>query len=177
MFVTLNLNMKLLPFMRDSFEDMINSKLEDEEFGYVDGGGTLIDKSGEVKSCDIEIFLNDENYYDKLVGILSDIRMAKGSKIISSKGSFDIGKDEGLAIYLNGTDLDKEVYNSCDVNYVLDKLMEEMSGVGTFVSHFEGDKETGLYFYGESFKKMKESIIDFVNNYPLCEKCRIVQIA
>lgn len=177
MFVTLNLNMKLLPFMRGSFEDIINSKLEEEDVGYVEGGGTLLDVNGEVECCDIEIYLNDEKNYKKLINILSDIRMAKGSKIISEKETINIGKDEGLAIYLNGTDLDKEVYKNCDINYVLDKLMEKMSGVGTFVSHFEGEKETALYFYGESFKKMKESIIDFVNEYPLCEKCRIVQVA
>lgn len=177
MIVTLNLNMKLLPFMRTAYENRIDKEIKKAKIGEVTGGGTDLEENGEVRSCDIEIKLRNKKHYDQLLEILKKIKMARSSKVISEKEIIEIGEDEGLAIYLNGTDLPKEVYETCDVNYVFDKLTEAMDGIGLPVSHFEGDKETALYFYGKSFEAMKDAITDFTSSYPLCEKCRIVQIA
>ena len=68
------------------------------------------------------------------------------------------------------------VYQNCDINYVIEQLEKAMDGVGFLYSYYEGNKETVLYFYGTSFKKMKELTKNFIKEYPLCEKCRIVQI-
>ena len=42
---------------------------------------------------------------------------------------------------------------------------------------WQGQNETGLYFFSDSFEQMKESISDFTSTYPLCKGARIVQIA
>lgn len=175
--ITLHLNMKLAPFDRGQLEDFLEEALQNENLGTVTGGGTLTDKTGEVKNCDIEITLTDKKHFSTFVNLIHKIKLARGSKIIHGKKSIDIGELEGLAIYLNGTDLEKEVYQNCDVNYVITELTKLLDGVGHMYSYYEGDLETALYFYGISFKKMEEAIQSFTANYPLCEKCRIVQIA
>ena len=38
-------------------------------------------------------------------------------------------------------------------------------------------RETALYLYGPSFIEMQKAIADFIATYPLCERCRVVQVA
>jgi hypothetical protein len=45
------------------------------------------------------------------------------------------------------------------------------------IRYWQGDIESALYFYGESYKQMSYAISDFVKKYPLCQGARIVQIA
>jgi len=52
-----------------------------------------------------------------------------------------------------------------------------LEGIGRMYSYWEGSTYTALYFYGLSFSKMKESVETFIAQYPLCQKCRIEQIA
>lgn len=39
-----------------------------------------------------------------------------------------VGTLEGLAYYLNGAELPKEVYETCDINYVIDQMEQAMKG-------------------------------------------------
>ena len=56
LFITLHLNAKLQPVDRgDIYEDSLGDLLEEIQLGYVDGGGTLLSKTGEVENCDVEI--------------------------------------------------------------------------------------------------------------------------
>ncbi|MBN3492959.1 hypothetical protein [Vibrio neptunius] len=84
---------------------------------------------------------------------------------------------EGLAIYLNGTDLDPEVYANSDSNYVYSELDRLTYDYGKVYSYWQGPKETAFYLYGTSFAQMKLQISELVTSYPLCQKCRIEQIA
>ena len=56
----------------------------------------------------------------------------------------------------------------------IDKLLEAK---GTCLSYWNGEKETALYYYGDSFAEMREALEPFVRSHPRCEKCRIEQIA
>ncbi|HWV09054.1 MAG TPA: hypothetical protein VN156_05900, partial [Pseudomonas sp.] len=84
---------------------------------------------------------------------------------------------EGLAIYLNGTDLEKTVYEECDSNVVYSELDRLTEGNGRVYSYWQGPTETAFYLYGNSFTEMKHLITELVDTYPLCHKCRIEQIA
>ena len=44
-------------------------------------------------------------------------------------------------------------------------------------SHWEGDTETALYFYGDDARKMAELMQNFLGSYPLCKGARVVTIA
>ncbi|MCA1368872.1 hypothetical protein I6F15_15900 [Bradyrhizobium sp. BRP14] len=52
-----------------------------------------------------------------------------------------------------------------------------MRGVGTVNSHWQGPSETALYMYGSNFQMMRDRLTSFLQTYPLCQHCRIDQIA
>lgn len=89
----------------------------------------------------------------------------------------EVGTLEGLAYYSNGVDLPDEVYQTCDINYVIEQMEKAIEGIGRMYSYWEGNTYTALYFYGTSFAEVKEKIEPFIAVYPLYQKCHIEQIA
>jgi len=145
--------------------------------GEVSGGGTLIDEQGEPLLCDIEIILLDENNETKLLNIIEEFGVPKKSKLIVNENEMSLGSLEGMAIYLNGTDLSIETYENSDINKVIIRINQSIKETGEYYSFWTGPTETALYFYGKSFNAMKDAVSEFIKKEPLCEKCRIVQIA
>ena len=179
-FLTLELNAKLQPLHRgDLYEDPIAEALEVCGCGAVDGGGTLMEKNGEVALCDVHIGLkeNSEELINCLLRVIEEKAVPKGSFLKGEGIEIPVGTLEGLALYLNGTELPAEVYQTSDINYVIEKLNELLASSGQLYSWWEGPQDTALYFYGASFAEMKEKMADFLAEYPLCQKCRIEQIA
>jgi hypothetical protein len=84
---------------------------------------------------------------------------------------------EGLAIYLNGTDLPDEVYRDCDVNEVYAEINRLLGDRGGIEGHWQGPTETALYLYGHSADEMRERIAGYMAEYPLCQRARVVRIA
>ena len=178
--LTLQINARLQPFDRgDIYEDPITEALEACGCGTTSGGGTMMQKNGEVAFCDVQIDLNDntKESMDKLFRVLEDIRLPKGSFLKSENLDQPVGTLEGLALYLNGTELPEDVYKSCDINYVVEKTNELLRGIGMMYSHWQGPQDSALYFYGNSFIEMKERIEPFLSEYPLCQNCRVEKIA
>ena len=98
--------------------------------------------------------------------------------IIESTGKqIPFGVTEGLAVYLNGTDLEDEVYRTSDVNFVIDEFDRLLKGKGAFRGYWEGGRETALFCYGASYLEMKAALAPFLAEHPLCEKARVEQIA
>lgn len=181
-FIVVNLNARIQPMHRgEIFEDPLDEILSKESIGEVSGGGTLQSESGEIENCDIEIQVlkSDEETVNIIQSALEKIGVPKGSKIINEEKDTEIrfGSLEGLALYLNGTDLDDEVYEQSDSNYVYSELDRLTEGKGSVYSYWQGPTETAFYLYGNSFSEMKSLISELVDNYPLCQKCRIEQIA
>jgi len=181
-FIVVNLNARIQPLHRgEIYEDPLDEMLTENNFGEVSGGGTLQAQSGEIESCDIEIqvFNSNEKTISSIKDILEDIGVPIGSKIIIEANDFEIefGTLEGLAIYLNGTDLDDKVYEENDSNLLYSELDRLTEGEGRVFSYWQGPTETAFYLYGKSFEKMKSLIGELVDNNPLCQKCRIEKIA
>ena len=184
--VTLNLNARLHPMHRYDLEVALEEILSKHKLGYVDGGGTMQLPSGEIEFCDIELMLKD-NSKESLVSlesIIEKLGVAKGSKLLLWNEADEdvwcerpVGNLEGMALYLNGTDLPTEIYQTCDINYVIKQTEELMKGIGAMYSWWEGPQNTALYFYGENYEKMLTVIKNFIKEYPLCQKCVIKQIA
>ncbi|WP_051827377.1 hypothetical protein [Metabacillus indicus] len=178
--LTLQLNARLQPFDRgEFFEDPLNEALKDSKCGTTDGGGTMQQATGEIEFCDIEIFLKDNNKenVEKLLQFIDRMGVPKGSILKAAGLEQSVGTLEGLALYLNGTELSEEVYQNCDINYVIEKIDEVLDGSGQYYSYWEGPENTALYFYGISFGEMKHRMTSFLSEYPLCQKCRVEQIA
>lgn len=178
MHLELHLNARFQPKHRFELEDALQEIFQENEAGEITGGGTLLKKNGEIDSCDIEIDFSDaQKNLEWLVNLLNTIGIPKGSVLRGIEPPIDVGTLEGLAIYMNGTDLEEEIYKSCDINYVIEQLEQTIEGIGHMYSYGELNAFTALYFYGTSFSEMKEKMIPFISSYPLCKKCHIEQIA
>lgn len=180
-YMTLNLNARLQPMHRHKWEDALQYILEQRSLGEIDGGGTMQLPNGEIESCDIEINLIDdtEETIAELAEIVNEFGVPKGSKLIAEDFSVPVGDLEGMALYLNGTELPDEVYQNCDVNHVIERMNALLGDgdIGELYSWWEGPKDTALYFYGKSYEKMLAAVRSFIEKYPLCQKCTIDEIA
>ena len=181
-FLVAQLNCRVQPMHRgEFFEDPLDEKLKQEGLGEVSGGGTLQSKSGEIEYCDIEIQIASATpaLPARIIEILQELGAPKGSKlhVESDQSEIAFGVSEGLAIYLNGTDLADDVYSSCDSNHVYEELDRLIAPTGRVLSYWQGPTETAFYLYGDSFAAMRSAIEGFVSTYPLCQKARIEQIA
>lgn len=182
--VTLNLNAPLRPLDRGVLEDALDEVLGRLGIGEVCGGGTLLSDSGGIENCDIELALEGappEPIF-RVAAIVEDMGVPKGSSLIWADElgrdmRLPVGRLEGLAVYVNGTDLPREVYRTCDINFAIERMETLMEGIGRQYSYWEGPQETALYFYGASHEKMLGAIKGFLDEYPLCQQCRTERIA
>ncbi len=181
--VTARLNARLQPLDRgEYFEHPLGEALRKEGLGEVTGGGTqLADEPAGIAFCDLELQLPElsEAVLAGIIARLDALGAPKGSKLIIEATGREIpfGRFEGLALYLDGTTLPDEVYQSCDINQVIAELGRLMGDKGAFRGYWEGSKDTGLYCYGPSFSEMAAAIAPLLAAYPLCQGARVEQIA
>jgi hypothetical protein len=182
MLVVARLNDRAQPMDRgELYEDPLYEVLKKNRAGSITGGGTKLTEDYEIEFCDIEI----EVYEPATESIalikqtLEELGAPKGSKLVlEAQGEeLSFGRNEGLAVYLNGTDLPDEVYTECDSSFVYSEFNQMLGVDGKVHSHWDGPTETALYMYGPSFETMKKRIEGFLGSYPLCELARVVQIA
>jgi hypothetical protein len=183
-FIVIQLNEKIMPIDRgEIYEEPLDEFLRTNSYGEVTGGGTMQAKSGELEFCDMEVLIYEGNDIEKIITeIISNLEIwgaPKGSHIeiedIEEKVTF--GRKEGLGIYLDGLNLPENVYSEYDSNFVISEVSRLIGYEDEVERFWQGEKETALYFYGDSFKEMKAAISEFINTYPLCQGSRIVQIA
>ena len=177
--ITLRLNARFQPMHRHELEDILEGALEQRNLGNIDGGGTMQLPTGEIEYCDIEINLRDNapETVKELIQIINYVGVPKGSALQAEDFAAPVGEQEGLAVYLNGTTLPEEVYASCDINYVIERMDAFMDGIGRMYSYWEGPENTALYFYGESYEGMLAAVQGFLDEYPLCRACVVKKIA
>jgi hypothetical protein len=177
----LHLELRIMPIDRGAiYEDTLDESLSALQLGSVTGGGTLISKEKEPLSCDVEIELRDGggDSLKELLDVLSAYKIPKGSYLrCSDETQIELGNLEGLGLYLNGIDLPAEVYQECDVNYVIAEANRLLAGNGAYFSYWMGPEYTALYFYGPSFEAMQDTLRPLINGYPLCNKSYVTQIA
>ena len=183
-FIVATLNDKIMPIDRgEIYENPLEEYLNKYNWGEVSGGGTMQEKSGEIAFCDIEIKLNssevDRITINKIIEILENIGAPKGSilNIEKTQEKINFGKLEGIGIYLDGITLPKEIYEKCDINFVITEVHRLTETEYNVNRNWENENGIALYFYGESFEKMNSQIKNFIESYPLCQNCRIEQIA
>lgn len=177
--VNAQLNARYQPIDRGAYVDLTDRFLQEKGWGRLgDGGGTMMSPSGEPESCDFDILVVREHLDDVIDALDKVFFVPKGSKLLIGDEERPIGQKEGLALYLNGTDLPESIYRTSDVNAVIQSLEEHLGEErGRFLSFWQGPKETALYFYGPSYEDMKAALEEIIPQHPLCEKCRMEQIA
>lgn len=175
----LRLNAKLHKIdLERLYEKPIDAALRRAKMGTFEYSSIKMMENREVDFCSVQITSFVESISaETILKIVQDIAMPKGSRLYGEGEDVPCGTMEGYAIYIDSTNLPDEVYKTCKVNTVASSLAERMKGCGTFYSYWEGPAYTALYFYGTSFEKMKQAAQPFVDQYPLCQQCKILQIA
>jgi hypothetical protein len=183
-YIVATLNDKVMPMDRgDIYEDPLDEFLKLKYYGEVTGSGTGSEENGEIAFCDIEICLNKDEVNNEMVKAiivkLEELGAPKGSNLLIEKTGEKIpfGINEGLAIYLDGANLSDEVYKNSDTEAFANEIIKLANIKSDVIRYWQGNTKTGLYFYGESFNEIRNSIADFVKTSPDCENCRIVQVA
>jgi hypothetical protein len=182
--IYVTLNARLQPLDRGGrFEDplveLLEDKLRDVE---ITGGGTFLSPKREPSSCDFDLSVkgNPDEALRVIIAALERLGAPKGSKArVGGDKSSEVkfGVTEGIAIYLNGTDLPDEVYESNDVNDLVARLDQTLGDAGERYSHWQGPTETALYYYGPSAARMRELVAGVLDTHPFGQLSRVEQIA
>lgn len=179
--IVARMNDRAQPIERgDLYEDPLQEMFEIAGVGEVAGGGTQLGAAGEIQFCEIEIRTRDTepSTVKTVIQMLEKLGAPKGSKLlIEGRQDTPFGNLEGLAVYLNGTDLPDHVYEQCDSNHVFDEFNRLLGDAGKIHSTWQGPTETALYIFGHSYDEIRRRLSGFIASYPLCQKARLVQIA
>ncbi|MBM2618372.1 hypothetical protein JIG36_22685 [Actinoplanes sp. LDG1-06] len=179
LFITLNA--RLRPFDRgDRYEDPLDEALSAKFTGVeVTGGGTMLTAEREPAYCDIDLDVegDPEEVLALAVATLEAAGAPKGSTAAVDEGEpVPFGVTEGVAIYLNGTDLPDEVYRTSDINELITALLESLAAEGDMQSYWQGPTETALYLYGPSAARIRDLTAGVLARFPLADRCRVVDL-
>lgn len=161
------------------YEEPLDRALRRARLGSVEGGGTMLAENREIEFVDVEMSLHDvAGVVDRAKELLEECGAPRGSELSFEKDGEDcvvpFGKAEGVAVYLDGINLPKAVYESTDVNVLADLLTNAMKGKGELRGSWAGPKETALYLYGANAEKLFKSVEKVLRAYPLCQNARVV---
>ncbi|MBF4696042.1 hypothetical protein [Fusibacter ferrireducens] len=183
LFIVVQLNDKIMPIDRGSrYEDPLDEFIRKKGYGEVTGGGTMQSNNKEIQFCDIEVRINQMSISNKILSeIIEKLEgwgAPKGSFIKSFNNDIiQFGKKEGIAVYLDGKNLPSNVYQECDSNYVIEEISRLIESEDDIYRYWEGEVETALYFYVDSYDEAHKKIQEFIKSYPLCQNARVIQIA
>lgn len=167
----------------EEYEDPIDKFLKRNRLGKVIEGKTILLDNMEVNYCLVKVFIykltNFEGQQRTLKTLLNSLMAPKGSQIICkfNETKIDCGIQEGIGIYLDGSNLQKEIYEDNDINVLASIIIEELNINESFLRFWEKPGKTALYFYSESYDVMAEKIRILFVSYPLLTNCIIKRIA
>ena len=166
------------------YEDPLILKLEELELGTVTGGGTQMGDNGKIEFVDVELVLaNTDKALDTALSVLEALGAPVGSHCfwtdadgIEQQRPF--GRAQGLALFLDGVNLEPSVYKTCSLDELNDRIDAALSKDTLGRSHdcWTGDTETALFIYGQDRHKMREALAAVRSAYPLCMNSRLEDI-
>lgn len=179
--IVARINDRTQPIERgELYEEPLQEMIGTAGIGEVTGGGTMIQVTGEIEYCNVEIRTQDTapSTIGAVIQMLETLGAPKGSRLVMEDGKeTSFGTLEGLAVYLNGTDLPDHVYQECDSNHIFDEFNRLLGKAGKIHSRWDGPTETAFYLFGISYDEMCKRLSGFIASYPLCQKARLVRIA
>ena len=159
----------------ERYEDPLQEILEKSGVGRVTGGGSQLDEHGAIAFAEVELELTNLNDALRIVAeALEALGAPQGSELISENGVLrEFGRQQCVAVYLDGTGLPDEVYAELDFNAVLEAL-GNAAGEDSFRSTSQGDQETGLYFFGADAETMFARMEPVLRRLPIGQNARVV---
>ncbi|MBD3923573.1 hypothetical protein IEZ26_02995 [Nocardioides cavernae] len=144
------------------------------------GGGSQLDPTQGVLSCDLEVELcgDRDKGLDVLVKVLEHYGAPVGSSYtVGDEATVPFGRTHGVALSLDGTSLPAEVYATNDVNELIGALTTELGEVATLQSWWEGPQRTNLYFYGNDAAQIRDVLSSAASRFPLAQSSLVEDIA
>jgi hypothetical protein len=159
------------------YEDPLQAILEGKNLGRVTGGGSQLNELGGIAYADLEIAL--ANLDDSLRTVADALEQAgapQGSELIHASDDRvlrEFGKQQCLAIYLDGTSLPDEVYANLDFDAVVSEI-GAAAGDDSYRGFWQGPEETGLFFYGADAEAMFARVEPVLRRLPIGQNARVV---
>ena len=145
------------------------------------GDGTLFSAEGEPLSCDLEVSIpgTPERALALAVAFAEYLGAPKGSTAThhESETTEELGKNEGVALYLPVGDLLASVRDEHPVELFLERVNARgMRGVAEWFTWWEDERQASAYFYGRSAERIRESLGAAIAGERLAEGSRIVDL-
>lgn len=165
------------PIDRGRYEDPLQAALETANAGAVTGGGSQLNELGGIDYADVEIELaNLDESLQVVCETLEQAGAPKGSELISADDGRVLrtfGKNEGLAVYLDGVSLPDDVYADLDFDAVVAEI-GAAAGPDSYHGFAQGNEETGLFFFGPSADDMFTRVEPVLRKLPIGQNARVV---
>jgi hypothetical protein len=157
------------------YEDPLHAVLEAAQAGAVTGGGSQLNASGQIEFADVEIELaNLESAIDLVASTLEAAGAPQGSEIHHEGSVVRVfGRQQCLAVYLDGTSLPDEVYANLDFDQVVTAI-GTAAGPESYRGCWQGPEETGLYFFGSNAEEMFGLVEPLLRTLPIGQNARVV---
>ena len=184
-YLTARINARLQPIDRgDMLEDPLGEFIQQKGWGEVTGGGTQLSDDGGIAFCDLEIGVKQASD-EILAGIcahLETLGAPKGSRLLREGDDDDgdgrpFGVTEGYAFHFNNTDVSEEIQESHQVGSVFEAMQEVLGETARLTGYWNGEAETSVYFYGDSYADIAARLAPLIAENPRCQHGRTEQIA
>ena len=168
----------IMPIDRgERYEDPLDTILREKGLGQITGGGSQLNEQGGVEFADIEIELaNLDDAVGAVVEALEAAGAPQGSEILdpsTERALREFGRQQCLAIYLDGVSLPEEVYAGLDFDAVVGEL-GAAAGENSFRGFWQGNEETGLFLFGADAEAMFARVEPVLRRLPIGQNARVV---
>jgi hypothetical protein len=161
----------------ERYEDPLQAVLESKEIGQVTGGGSMLNELGGIEFADIEIGLtNLDEALTVVAETLENAGAPEGSELLQASDESvvrEFGKQQCLAIYLDGVSLPEDVYENLDFDAVVTEL-EAAAGESSYRCFWQGPEETGLFYFGPDAEAMFRNVEPVLGRLPIGQNARVV---
>jgi hypothetical protein len=109
-----------------------------------------------------------------IVSCLEKCGAPVASELIGDAGVLrQFGRQQSVAVYLDGATLPDEVYADLDFGQVVDQLTSA-AGEGSFHGYWQGPQETGLFFFGPDAEATFARLEPVLRTLPIGQNARVV---
>jgi hypothetical protein len=159
------------------YAEPLYEALGEEDLAIV-GEGSRFTKELGIEYVNLELELTNLAFIPKIMETLEQQGAPKGSELkytVEGKDTVqEFGTTECLALFLDGVNLPKEVYQSTDIDELVERLLEASSRLAEFRASWAGDEETSIHFFGDNADELFKWMEPVITEYPLCRNARVV---
>ncbi|MEM0945879.1 MAG: hypothetical protein AAGK37_00625 [Pseudomonadota bacterium] len=168
-FARADLPLRIAPdFAETAFAEPLERTLAARAFGTVRDHEVFFDASGEPEALRLDLALISDR--PQVVSCVTDFLEGLDAPVgsaLSDQGGTDLaqfGSAEGLGLYLPAQDATEEIRLD-----IAEACTDALGGAGLYQGSAHFMDKTALYFYGDSFNKMRAALTFVIGHDPKCD--------